>query len=128
MASLEETRTEEEKPNKIGNRPRPCLPRSRTRMGGWAVAQSPILLTTITLERLRKRGYEALLSYYENLLRILMNRPDTCRRDGVRGALRQLITGGAVYSIIGRFLLLLFFNYCNNFNVYINRIHRSWIV
>jgi len=27
----------------------------------WAIAQSPILGTTITLERLRKRGYEALL-------------------------------------------------------------------
>src|SRR6266542_3150356 len=37
---------------------------SRTRMGGWAVAQSPILLTTITLERLKKRGYEPLLDYY----------------------------------------------------------------
>jgi len=40
---------------------------SRTRMGGWAVAQSPILITTITLERLRKRGYEALLTYYEKV-------------------------------------------------------------
>jgi RNA-directed DNA polymerase len=30
---------------------------SRTRMGGWAVAQSPILGTTITLKRLIKRGY-----------------------------------------------------------------------
>jgi len=37
---------------------------SRTRMGGWAVSQSPILVTTITLERLQKRGYEALLTYY----------------------------------------------------------------
>ncbi|MCU7526748.1 MAG: group II intron reverse transcriptase/maturase [Ignavibacteria bacterium] len=37
---------------------------SRTRMGGWATAQSPILVTTITLERLRKRGYEAMLTYY----------------------------------------------------------------
>ena len=37
---------------------------SRTRMGGWATAQIPILGTTITLERLRKRGYEALLTYY----------------------------------------------------------------
>jgi len=34
-------------------------------MGGWAVAQSPILLTTITLERLVKRGYEPMLMYYE---------------------------------------------------------------
>jgi len=40
---------------------------SRTRMGGWAVAQSPILVTTITLERLHKRGYEALLTYYEKI-------------------------------------------------------------
>jgi hypothetical protein len=40
---------------------------SRSRMGGWAIAQSPILGTTITLERLRKRGYEALLTYYEKV-------------------------------------------------------------
>lgn len=40
---------------------------SRTRKGGWAVAQSPILVTTITLERLRKRGYEAMLKYYEKI-------------------------------------------------------------
>lgn len=37
---------------------------SRTRMGGWAVAQSPILGTTITLSRLRRRGYESMLFYY----------------------------------------------------------------
>jgi len=37
---------------------------SRTRMGGWAVAQSPILGTTITLSRLRRKGYESMLSYY----------------------------------------------------------------
>lgn len=30
----------------------------------WAVAQSPILITTITLERLRKRGYHSLLDMY----------------------------------------------------------------
>ena len=40
---------------------------SRTRMGGWAIAQSPILGTTITLERLRKRGYEAMLTLYEKI-------------------------------------------------------------
>jgi RNA-directed DNA polymerase len=39
---------------------------SRTRMGGWAVAQSPILVTTITLDRLQKRGYESLLTYYQH--------------------------------------------------------------
>ncbi len=37
---------------------------SRTRKGGWAVAQSPILLTTVTLKRLQQRGYESLLDYY----------------------------------------------------------------
>jgi RNA-directed DNA polymerase len=37
---------------------------SRTRMGEWAVAQSPILTTTITLARLEKRGYEAMLDLY----------------------------------------------------------------
>lgn len=40
---------------------------SRTRMGGWATAQSPILLTTITLERLRKRGYVSLLEVYTKI-------------------------------------------------------------
>jgi len=40
---------------------------SRTRMGGWAVAQSPILGTTITLKRLIKRGYESMFSYYEKV-------------------------------------------------------------
>jgi RNA-directed DNA polymerase len=40
---------------------------SRTRMGGWAVAQSPILVTTITLDRLHMRGYESMLMYYEKV-------------------------------------------------------------
>ena len=37
---------------------------SRSRMGGWAIAQSPILGTTITIARLIQRGYEPMLSYY----------------------------------------------------------------
>ena len=37
---------------------------SRTRMRGWRVAQSPILITTITLQRLEKKGYESMLDYY----------------------------------------------------------------
>jgi RNA-directed DNA polymerase len=40
---------------------------SRTRMGSWAVAQSPILGTTITISRLTKRGYESMLSYYKQV-------------------------------------------------------------
>ena len=37
---------------------------SRTRMGGWAVACSPILRTTITIKRLKMRGYISLVEYY----------------------------------------------------------------
>jgi len=40
---------------------------SRTRMGGWAVAQSPILRTTITLGRLIKRGYYTMLDIYKRI-------------------------------------------------------------
>jgi len=38
---------------------------SRTRMGGWAVAQSPILRTTITVNRLKRKGYLSLIEYYK---------------------------------------------------------------
>ena len=40
---------------------------SRTRKGGWAVAQSPILITTITLKRLAQRGYESMLDHYKKI-------------------------------------------------------------
>jgi len=40
---------------------------SRTRMGGWAVAQSPILGSTITLVRLQKRGYTSMYSLYQKI-------------------------------------------------------------
>jgi len=40
---------------------------SRTRMGGWAVAQSPILGTTITLNRLKQRGYLPLNEIYRQI-------------------------------------------------------------
>ena len=39
---------------------------SRTRMGGWAVAQSPILRTTITKSRLKRKGYRPLVDYINN--------------------------------------------------------------
>ena len=44
---------------------------SRTRMGGWAVAQSPILRTTITVERLIKRAYVSLLVIYTKISPLL---------------------------------------------------------
>ena len=40
---------------------------SRSRMGGWAIAQSPILGTTITVERLKQRGYVSLLELYNQV-------------------------------------------------------------
>ena len=40
---------------------------SRTRMGGWAVAQSPILRTTITLSRLKIKGYKPMLDYINKI-------------------------------------------------------------
>jgi RNA-directed DNA polymerase len=40
---------------------------SRTRKGGWRIAQSPILTTTITLKRLKKRGYQSMLDIYMEL-------------------------------------------------------------
>lgn len=40
---------------------------SRTRMGGWSVAQSPILRTTITLKRLMLRAYVSMLDIYKRI-------------------------------------------------------------
>jgi len=40
---------------------------SRSRMGGWAIAQSPILGTTITVARLKKRGYIPLETMYQQM-------------------------------------------------------------
>jgi RNA-directed DNA polymerase len=40
---------------------------SRTRKGTWAIAQSPIMTTTVTLERLAKRGYESMTKYFYKL-------------------------------------------------------------
>ena len=40
---------------------------SRTRKGGWRIAQSPILGTTITVNRLKARGYITMLEYYQQL-------------------------------------------------------------
>jgi RNA-directed DNA polymerase len=40
---------------------------SRSRMGGWAIAQSPILGTTITIDRLLKRGYVPMLDMYNQM-------------------------------------------------------------
>ena len=46
---------------------------SRSRMGGWAIAQSPILGTTITIDRLKKRGYVPLAEMYNQMVLKLAN-------------------------------------------------------
>ncbi len=40
---------------------------SRSRMGGWAIAQNPILGTTIKIDRLKKRGYIPMLEIYNQI-------------------------------------------------------------
>ncbi|WP_081736142.1 group II intron maturase-specific domain-containing protein [Saccharicrinis fermentans] len=50
---------------------------SRSRMGGWAIAQSPILGTTITIKRLQKRGYIALASMYNEITSSLPSRDNS---------------------------------------------------
>lgn len=49
---------------RLGVEPEKAYAWSRSRKGGWAIAQSPILGTTITLLQLTKRGYESMLDYY----------------------------------------------------------------
>ena len=72
---------------------------SRSRKGGWAMAQSPILGTTITLQRLKKRGYQSLTDVYIELNPWLCEPPYTnpyarwCERR------TPFLWGGAVYSI-----------------------------
>jgi len=49
---------------RLGVNPKDAFRWSRSRLGGWARAQSPILNTTITIDRLAKRGYESLIARY----------------------------------------------------------------
>ena len=52
---------------RLGVNPRDAFRWSRSRLGGWAIAQSPILNTTITVDRLVKRGYEPLITWYSKV-------------------------------------------------------------
>lgn len=52
---------------RLGVEPQQAYAWSRSRMGGWAIAQSPILGTTITVERLKMRGYMSLLELYDQV-------------------------------------------------------------
>jgi len=52
---------------RLGVNPNNAFAWSRTRKGGWAVVHSPILLTTITINRLRRRGYDDMLGFYSKI-------------------------------------------------------------
>ena len=52
---------------RLGVKPNDAYRWSRSRLGGWAIAQSPILNTTITVDRLIKRGYEPLIAWYRKV-------------------------------------------------------------
>lgn len=52
---------------RLGAEPGIAYAWSRTRMGGWAIAQSPILGTTITKVRLMKRGYISLATMFKTI-------------------------------------------------------------
>ncbi len=43
---------------------------SRSRHGGWRIAQSPIMTTTITLERLKKKGYLSFEEIHTKLVNV----------------------------------------------------------
>jgi group II intron reverse transcriptase/maturase len=47
---------------------------SRSRMGGWAVAQSPMMRTTVTLNRLQQAGYISFNDTYQSVSPIFENR------------------------------------------------------
>src|SRR5690625_1234152 len=52
---------------RLGVNPKDAYAWIRTRMGDWRVAQSPILKTTITLARVKIRGYIAMLELYHQI-------------------------------------------------------------
>lgn len=52
---------------RLGVAPGQAYAWSRSRMGGWAIACSPMMRTTITINRLKQRGYLAFADYYHSI-------------------------------------------------------------
>jgi group II intron reverse transcriptase/maturase len=52
---------------RLGVQPDMAYAWSRSRMGGWRIAQSPILGTTVTVNRLKARGYLSMVGYYQQI-------------------------------------------------------------
>jgi len=53
---------------RLGVNPVDAFRWSRSRLGGWAIAQSPIMNTTITVNLLCKRGYEPMFTWYQKIV------------------------------------------------------------
>jgi len=51
----------------LGRTPNEAYSWSRSRLGGWRIANSPMMKTTVTNERLEKRGYQSILKTFEKL-------------------------------------------------------------
>jgi hypothetical protein len=77
LDGLEKARTQKEKPDATRDDRDDAYAWSRTRKGGWRIAQSPILTTTITLLRLKKKGYQSMLEIYMELNPSLCEPPYT---------------------------------------------------
>lgn len=54
---------------RLGVKPGIAYAWSRSRMGGWAIARSPIMRTTITLKHLKHRNYASFSDYYNKITR-----------------------------------------------------------
>ena len=62
---------------KLGVSPQKAYEWGNTRKGYWRIAHSPIMQTTITIDRLKQRGYVPLSDTYTRRRETLMNRRDT---------------------------------------------------
>jgi hypothetical protein len=81
-------------------------------MGGGAIAQGPILNTTVTLERLKKRGYVSMSKIYSEISPMLNEPPymrsvSRCFGSGVKDSPLGLYLAAA-YSINGSLLSVLY--------------------
>ncbi len=54
---------------RLGVKPGIAYAWSRSRMGGWAIARSPIMRTTVTLNHLKRRNYASFSDYYHKITR-----------------------------------------------------------
>ncbi len=74
MEALEETQLPNTGLPTTGRKHDTAYAWSRSRMGGWAIAQSPIMRTTVTLICLKKAGYISFTEIYKSVSPIFENR------------------------------------------------------